>query len=723
MPVNQQNKQARSATKMPEIRLPKIQRLASISNLAIALKASAIGVAVAALFYQDLSIIFNDALRDEATSHILVIPFIFAYLIYRKRKMLRAVIPFERADQPKQTKHLAAVSGILLSATAIILYWYGSFTFTPLEYHILTLPIFAAGLLLILFNPQTLRQLAFPIAFLIFLTPPPSEILYSLGSTLSVIGSEASNAIVSLLGIPSKISGEYGNPTIIITRPDQTTIGFTVDIACSGIYSLIGFLIFAAFIAYIARDKLWKKAAIFLLGLPLIYLLNIIRITIILLIGYQFGEELALQVFHLIGGWILIFLGTLLLLTISEKAFKTQIFTKTLPPAPCPECNPNPSNPTKNFCSNCGRLLKYPQTKLRRNDLAKIATIAAVMILLLSIQAPVFALTKGPAQIIIQTPTGEQGNTQILPQIPEYTLQFIYRDKNFEQIAKQNASLIYAYSKTDTPTVWVGIEIAETTSSLHRWETCLITWPQTHGYQPKVQQLDLRDVQILQNPPVIARYFAFKYTNYNETQVVLYWFETSVFTINNASSTKQVEISLVMHPDSSQDVSASEEKLLPFAIAIANYWQPIKTWTQVALILSKNGLDLAAATTVLLAFAVIFQVYENRKERNRNAKTYQKLSLTDKTIIDAVYQTKKNTTPTLQNIAATLRKTTSTPIKQEALEIKLAQSEKTGLISNQIANRQDEPVKTWKTNLSKPLPIKEKLRTLSNFLHRSKPPS
>lgn len=413
--------------------------------------------------------------------------------------MLKAVIPFETSNQPKQKKHLVTISGILLCATAVILYWHGSYTFTPLEFHIITLPIFIAGLTLILFNPKTLYQIFFPIAFLIFLTPPPSEILYGLGSTLSVISSEASNTIVNTLGIPSTISSEYGNPTIIITRPDNTTLGFTVDIACSGIYSLIGFLLFATFIAYITRDKTWKKTIIFLVGLPLIYLLNTIRITTILLLGYQYGEQLALQIFHLLGGWALIFIGTLLLLTITEKLFKTKIFINT---PKCQQCNPNSPNSWQDFCCNCGRLLKYPQTKLRKSDLAKIATIAIAVILLLSIQAPVFALTKGPAQITIQTPTGEQGNTQILPQIQGYTLQFIYRDKNFEQITKQEASLIYSYmplDRTKEP-IWVGIEIATTRSYLKPWEYCLITWPITHGYQPQVTQLDLRDVQILQNP-------------------------------------------------------------------------------------------------------------------------------------------------------------------------------------------------------------------------------
>ena len=71
----------------------------------------------------------------------------------------------------------------------------------------LTLPVLVAGLTLILFNGQTLRQLAFPIAFLFFLTPPPTEILYSVGSTLSDLSAHASNALVNAFGMASAISG------------------------------------------------------------------------------------------------------------------------------------------------------------------------------------------------------------------------------------------------------------------------------------------------------------------------------------------------------------------------------------------------------------------------------------------------------------------------------------------------------------------------------------
>jgi exosortase len=683
---------------MFKVKLPTMQQLASVSNVVLALKVTTVIVAVIALFHQDLSMIFNDALRNETTSHILIIPILFAYLVYRKRRMLQASIPFELGDRPSQTKHVATTSGLAVAAVAVILYWWGSYTFTPLEYHLLTLPLFTAGLVLTVFNPQTLRQLAFPIFFLIFLTPPPNQVLYGLGSTLSVIGSEAANAIVNVLGIPSTISSEYGNPTIIITRPDQTTLGFTVDIACSGIYSLIGFLVFAAFIAYIIRDRLWKKTTIFLLGLPLIYLFNITRITIILLLGYQYGEELALQIFHLLGGWALIFLGTLLLLTISEKVFKTQIFSKSPPPHSCARCNSNQRAPTEDYCSNCGRLLRTPSMKLRKIDLAKVAAIACIITIFLSIQAPVLALTKGPAQIIVQMPNGEEGNTQILPQIQGYALLFDFRDRDFEQQAGQDASLVYEYNIPGKPTVWASIEIAPTQGSLHRWEYCLVTGPEFHGYQPSVAQLGgLRDVEILQNPPIIARYFAFKYLEFNQTQLVLYWFETSIFTINNVSETKQVKISLITYPTSPDDVSASEEYLLPFATAIANYWQPMKTWSQIALLISRNGPVLAGATTTLLAAIIVFEILQKIRAKRANKNTYGKLSIMDQQVISAVEETPG--TPTPDNIAMTYQNLSDKEITTSNLIQKLTEAEKTRLVERSIFNDQDQPLLVYKSNV------------------------
>ena len=667
-------------------------------NLVLGLKIAVLVAATLAIFYQDLTVIANDALQSEFMSHILAIPFLFSYLIYRKRKMLRTVMPLNARNQPKVTRHAPTMAGFLLSTVAILLYWYGSYTFTPLEYHILAMPVFIAGLTLILFNLQTLRQLAFPIAFLILLMPPPSAVLYGLGSTLSVISTEDSNAILNALGIHSTISSEYGNPIIQVTRSNGAIIPFMVDVACSGVYSLIGFIIFAIFIVYIIRDKLWKRAAIFPIGLLVFYLLNITRITTILLIGYHYGEETALQIFHIVGGWVLIFLGTMLLLTITEKILKTHIRARTTALKPCQHDLKRFSH-QQNFCSSCGGLLRYPQVQLKRQDLAKMVAITMAVALLLYIQVPVFALKKGPAELIIHTPTGEQTTTQILPEIQGYTLKFVYRDESFEQRAKQDASLVYAYIPDDKTkeTVWMTVEIASARSSLHPWEYCLITWPQTHGYQPKVTQLELKDMQILKNPPIMARYVAFQYIKTNQTQVVLYWYEKSTFQTNTTSQERHVKISLISYLNSQQSTSEVEYKLTKIATAIAQYWQPIKTWTHVAILISQNSGKLTAITTGLLIVLVAILVFERNKERKANANAYQKLSEPVKQTINIIHETEKTTTPTLNKIAIKHRNTVGKPINKEELLLMLTEIEKTGIIKSEVVSKEDEPTQIWKT--------------------------
>ena len=699
---------------------PKIPTAAMASTLnqhrlAIALKFSVVTIAVVALYFQDLSMVFKGALADESTFHILAIPFLFAYLLFRKRKMINAAI------QPPQTgtrgfqKYFSTLTGITLSAVAILTYWYGSYTFTPLEYHMLTLPFLAAGLILILFNLQTLKQLIFPIAFLIFLTPPPEEIFYSVGSALANLSASASNALANVFGLHAVLSTNLGSPVITLTRPDHTTLAFSVNVACSGVYSLIGFLIFALFVAYIMRGKLRNKFAILIMGIPLIVALNIIRITTILAIGYNFGEDLALQLFHYVGATVLMFIGTLLLLAITEKAFK-----KPKPPQPCPTCNPTPTNPTEPFCPNCGKLFKHPKTKLNRTDITKIAGIAIIVVILLSIQAPVFALTQGPAQVIIQTPSGTKVNTSnsLLPNMTGYTLSYVYRDTAFEQQSSVDAALVYAYGSPNdtTSTVWVAVQIAASVSSEHRWETCLVSIPFREGWQP-VTQLDLRDIQTQDDPPIIARYFAFQDHATNQTQTVLYWYQTATFTFNGTSQSKQVMMSLIVYSDASANITAIENQLLPFAKAINDYWQPIKTWSPIALTISQNGPGFSAATATLLVAIVIYAAFLNRQEKHQLLTLHGKLPEQTQLLIQAVQNAQKQGNPTTNGIAEELQKLTQTPPQETWLHEKLQEAQNIGLITQALVSREDKPALVWRSQMPKRHSLIKRLRLPVLFRH------
>ena len=669
--------------------------LPSRSNLLLGLKVSTVVGAVLVFFFQDLAIVTNDALKSEFTSHILAIPFLFAYLLYRKRKILGAAVRLETQNQLKGRRRLPTVAGALLSITATLLYWHGSYTFTPLEYHLSVLPIFTAGLALVLFNTQTLRQLAFPLAFLTFLTPPPSEVLFVLGSTLSVISSEASYRIASLLGIPSTLTSEYGNPIVRIARPDGTIVSFAVDIACSGIYSLIGFIVFAVFIAYMIRDGPHKKLAVFLIGLSLIYTLNILRITTILIIGYHYGEETSLQLFHLLGGWFLISMGTLLLLAFSEQVLRVKIFAKTA--QECRGFDPTPER-KESFCLKCGRILVPDDMRFDRLVALKMAAIIVGTILLMSVQTPVFALTEGPAEIIVQTPTGEQGNTHLLPQIEGYTLQYAYRDRNFEEISRQDASLVYVYLPLDETreTIWVAVEIGSATSMLHRWEVCLISWRIRHELPALVTRLDLRDIQIQENPPIIARYFAFQWAKTNRTQVVLYWFEDAIFMTNSTPQQKTVKMSAIAYPETPEGVTEADLSLV--ATTIAEHWQPIKRWSTLVIGIARHGAYFAGASAISLVAVVAFLYIEHINRKKGNIKIFSKLVPEEKFIVGAVNRASRDP-PTLKNIALRYEESTGESIGLSVVLSKLREACEAGLVKEDLAAIGDEPFLIWRSQV------------------------
>lgn len=662
------------------------------------LKLGVIVFAVVSVYFQDLSLAYVDALQYEGYSYILLIPILIAYLLYRKRRILAAtVLDVDKTSQ--NNRHLETLAGFLMCLTAFAIYVFGSQTFSPLQYHLISLPIFAAGLILIFFNLATLRHAFFPIVFLTFLTPPPVVYLNNIGSLLSVGSTEAANAIANLLGVNSWISIESGTPAINLIRPDNQPLLLVVDVACSGIYSLVGFVVFATFFAYIIRDKIWKKIATVAIGFPLIYLLNIIRITIIVLIGYHWGAELALEIFHILGGWVLVFTGTLLLLIIAEKIFKTQIFTKANKKTRTYQDNHSQLKLHSNLMNTSKKLKK----KVQAYNAAKLVAVVLVTLLIVYIQSPVFSLTRGPASIMIETSYGQQGNLELLPPIENYELRFLYRDIDFEQISGQDFSLAFKYypENPEDMDVTVGVEIAESTVVLHFWEVCLITWAVPKGEQP-VTSLDLRDIKIQEDPPITARYFAFREQDQTQIQLVLYYFTTSLFEIDDTTQKKQVKISFITYFDDPQDLDTMEDELLTFAENTVNYWEPLREWNIITTVISKNVLPLAIVAVASLIALLPLSWIQRRKKFRTNGSIYLKLHSHKQQIINAVRETERTKPATLNNISETYQRMVDRTVNRDELLRDLTELEKLGVVDTRIICEQDEPIYTWNTRFKMP---------------------
>ena len=126
---------------------------------------------VAIVYWRDFVILVNEALRSVSVGHVVYVPFLMAYVLYLKRHSVKASLSLRR------TRELIFVSldeliGLALCVSALLLYWYGSYTFYPVEYHLVSLPLLVSGVTLILFNRKTLLYLIFPILFLLFLGLP-----------------------------------------------------------------------------------------------------------------------------------------------------------------------------------------------------------------------------------------------------------------------------------------------------------------------------------------------------------------------------------------------------------------------------------------------------------------------------------------------------------------------------------------------------------------------
>jgi exosortase/archaeosortase family protein len=167
---------------------------------------------------------------------------------------------------------------------------------------LLSLPVFVAGAVTLLFGVQMLWRLALPIAFLALTWPAPYfPLLDSFGNGMAQLTSAAVRVLTSLPGTDAVQAS--GLELLQVRGPAGS---FVVDItaACGGVNGLLGFGLLSVAVLLLTDGRWPRKLLWFALGVAVVFVANLLRILAVMAIGYAFGEAAAIQRAHPLAGLV-----------------------------------------------------------------------------------------------------------------------------------------------------------------------------------------------------------------------------------------------------------------------------------------------------------------------------------------------------------------------------------------------------------------------------------
>jgi len=203
------------------------------------------------------------AISKERNTYLVLVPVITAYLVRARREQLHG--EFQRSFGPAMISAMIGAGSLLfLGATGDPL--------NRLSLQILALLSFLLAGAFLTIGANILRQITFPIAFLIFAVPVPNVIGDRIEVFLQYTSAEAAYWLMSIVGIPMIRDGvNFHLPNIFIKVAQE----------CSGYNSTFALFMVSAVAAYLFLKSPTRRVILCLAVIPLAILRNGFRITTI----------------------------------------------------------------------------------------------------------------------------------------------------------------------------------------------------------------------------------------------------------------------------------------------------------------------------------------------------------------------------------------------------------------------------------------------------------
>ncbi|MGV3510582.1 MAG: exosortase A [Novosphingobium sp.] len=247
------------------------------------------------LFASDWQAMFLQWWDSSTYNHVLLIPFILAWLISLRWKEVEKLEP--QGWWP----------GLALFAGAGFLWLLGDFAGLSLATQ-LGVVLMAQASVLTIFGPRASAALLFPLAYMLFLVPAGDELI----PALQTITARITMALLDLGNVPAHIEG------VFITTPGGY---FEVAEACSGVKFLIAMIAYGALVANVCFASWTRRAAFMGLSVAMPILANGVRAWGTIFIAEHRGIEFAAGFDHIFYGWIFFALVMALVMAIAWRFF------------------------------------------------------------------------------------------------------------------------------------------------------------------------------------------------------------------------------------------------------------------------------------------------------------------------------------------------------------------------------------------------------------------
>jgi exosortase len=237
--------------------------------------------------------LFHGLQRNEDYSAGLIVPFLAAFLVWRKREVLGScsLTPCWWAGAP-----------LLLLSEACRTYGFLSSRVSAENY---SLVLMVVGSVLMIAGWQVFRWVLWILMFLFLMVPLPARVHNLISLPLQSIATRGSVFLLEAFGTSVSRQGN------IVLLNSNTSLG--VAEACSGLRMLIAFIIAAALIAYLVKRPRWQKAILLVSSIPVAVICNVIRIFIMAILMLYVDSEVLQKFFHDISGFVMIAIAVSLL--------------------------------------------------------------------------------------------------------------------------------------------------------------------------------------------------------------------------------------------------------------------------------------------------------------------------------------------------------------------------------------------------------------------------